>query len=91
MRLTCRPEPNLVGSKHSCCIDAFKHTPNHPLKLGLHLKKKEMTQLLLGLGPHFMLNITYCIKESCMTHVSAGTYQFQWGEKKDNFLFLFFL
>ena len=58
MRLTCSPEPNLVGSKHSCSIDAFKHPPNHFLGLELHLKekreKKKMTQLLLGLGkgPH---------------------------------------
>lgn len=40
MRLTCNPEPNLVGSKHSCSIDAFKQTPNHFLKLELHPKKK---------------------------------------------------
>lgn len=66
MRLTCSPEPNLVGSKHSCSIDAFKHPPNHFLGLELHLKEKKKKWhnyfLVLERGHICVLNITSRIK-----------------------------
>lgn len=75
MRLTCCPEPNPVGSQHSYSIDAFKHTPNHFLKLVWYSKGKknyEITawfwnQSMLHVDCYFFLHLTvlwdawYCL------------------------------
>lgn len=55
--MTCCPEPNCLGSQHSCNIDAFKHTPSHFLKLVRYSKGKKNDEITAWFWNRSMLHV----------------------------------